>query len=135
MRFLALGIVVAFPVIDLYLTMRFAQSTGSPLWVWLSMGTIGGLLVLRSERLSFRSKTLASMHGQYSLLRSLLDSGRKVLAGILLLLPGVVSDLAALALLALPINLGRRLHPQAVGAGGPTQRRRDPLEGDFRRLD
>jgi UPF0716 family protein affecting phage T7 exclusion len=51
------------------------------------------------------------------LLSSLLDSGRKVLAGILFVLPGVVTDVAALLLLALPINLTSRLQ-------NPGQRRR-----------
>jgi UPF0716 protein FxsA len=77
-----------------------------------------------------RTRTVAALHGDHSLLRGLLDSGRKVLAGILLLLPGLVSDVIALALLALPINTGARF--ATLDTGGT---RRDALDGEFRRLD
>ena len=71
------------------------------------------------------------MHGEQPLLRGLFDSGRKVLAGMLFLLPGVVSDVMALALLALRFNLGREYAPHAATAGdyrgGPeVDRRRVP---------
>jgi UPF0716 protein FxsA len=135
MRFLTLGILLAFPVVDVYVTARLAQQSGIPLWVTLLSGTVAGILLLRNERSTFRSKTLASMHGHYSLLRSLLDSGRKVLAGFLFLMPGVLSDLVALALLALPINLGPRLRAQTIGPGFRPPARPKALEGEFRRLD
>jgi UPF0716 protein FxsA len=134
MRFLSLGILLAFPVVDLVLTARLAEWSGVPLWLWLVAGAIAGTWLIRSEHTSFRRKTIASMHGQQSLLRSVLDSGRKVLAGVLLILPGVMSDVVALTLLALPINLGSRLQPQPAGAGA-APRREDTLEGDFRRVD
>ena len=62
------------------------------------------------------------------MLSSLLDSGRKVLAGILFILPGIVTDIVALALLALPINLTGRLQTQGSGGG-------KVLDGEYRRLD
>jgi FxsA cytoplasmic membrane protein. len=63
-------------------------------------------------------------------MRGLVDSGRKVLAGMLFLLPGLLSDLLAIALLLLPINLGRQLATQTAGNGFG-----DPLDGDYRRID
>ena len=87
-------------------------------------------MVLRNERIEFRARTVAALHGEQSLLRGLLDSGRKVLAAFLLILPGLVSDLIALLLLALPLNLGRGFEPEPQMAG-----RRSAIEGDFRRLD
>jgi len=132
MRFIVLSIVLAFPLLDLFVTLRFARWTGVPVWVWLGMSTVAGFLLLHNERLAFRDKTFAAMHGEQSLLRGLLDSGRKVLAGILFLLPGVVSDLFALLLLALPLNVGRGFEPQPATAGRP---RGNELDGDYRRLD
>jgi len=130
MRFVLLLIVLGFPVLDLYATVRFAQWTGVPLWLWLLLSAVAGLHLLRNERTTFRAKTVAAMHGGQPLLRGLLDSGRKVLAGALFLLPGVVSDFIALLLLALPLNVGRDLAANTVG-GGPGK----PIEGKFRRLD
>jgi UPF0716 protein FxsA len=132
MRFIVLSIVLAFPLLDLFVTVRFARWTGVPVWVWLGLSTVAGFRLLHNERLAFRTRTLASMHGEYSLLRGLLDSGRKVLAGLLFLLPGVVSDLFALVLLALPLNIGRGFEPQPASSG---RSRGGELDGEYRRLD
>jgi UPF0716 protein FxsA len=130
MRFVVLAIVLAFPLLDLFITVRFARWTGVPIWVWLGISTVAGFVLLHNERLAFRTKTLAAMHGEQSLLRGLLDSGRKVLAGFLFLLPGIVSDLLALLLLALPLNVGSAFGPQPATAG-----RGRELDGDYRRVD
>ena len=116
MRFILLVIVLGFPLVDLYATVRFARWTGVPMWGWLLMSFIAGAYLLRNERMAFRANTIAAMHGEQPLLRGLVDSGRKVLAGVLLMLPGVLSDLIALLLLALPLNLGREFVPGGVSA-------------------
>lgn len=132
MRLLMLAILLGFPVADLYATVRFAQWSGVPVWVWLGLAVVSGLLLLRNERLAFRANVLAALHGEQPLLRGVVDSGRKVLAGIFFLLPGVVSDVIALALLLLPINTGA---PQPATAGQTSYRRGDALDGEFRRLE
>lgn len=134
MRFVVLLIVLAFPVIDVLATLRFARLTGVPAVAWMLASTAAGLLLLRHERLGFRARTLAALRGDRPLMRGLFDSGRKVLAAIFLILPGVLSDIIALLLLALPINVGSALGPQTVGAGF-SLRRRNAIDGDYRRLD
>ncbi len=134
MRFIMLAIVLGFPFIDLYTTVRFARWTGIPVWAWLAVSAVVGISLLRSERIAFRANVVAAMHGGQPLLRGLLDSGRKVLAGMLLVLPGVLSDLFALVLLALPLNVGSEIGPRTVTAGhGPNTRK--SIDGEFRRLD
>ena len=113
MRFVVLAILLAFPLADLYVTARIARWTGMPLWIWLAGSFLAGLVLLRNERLEFRARTVAALHGEQSLLRGLVDSGRKVLAGFLFILPGLVSDLIALMLLALPLNIGGALRAAA----------------------
>jgi UPF0716 protein FxsA len=127
MRFVYLLIVLGFPILDLLATVRVAHWSGIPTWMWLAPPLVAGFLLLRSERLAFRTRTIAAMHGEQSALRDLFDSGRKVLAGLLLLLPGVISDVLALALLALPLNVGRNGYAQRATAG------RAPIEGEYRR--
>ena len=134
MRFVLLAIVLGFPVVDLYMTVRFARWTGVPVWAWLAMSVVAGLYLLRNERMAFRAKTVAAMHGEQPLLRGLLDSGRKVLAGALFLLPGILSDLLALVLLALPLNLGRDFAPRTAAAGQFGSRGK-AIDGEFRRVD
>ena len=99
--------------------------------IWLLLLCIAGLLVLHNERMEFRARMVAALRGDQSLMRDLLDSGRKVAAAFLLILPGLVSDLMALVLLALPLNTHRGLAPQAAGRSS----RREAIEGDYRRLD
>ena len=134
MRFIVLAILLAFPAADLYVTSRIARWTGVPVWVWLTGSFLGGLLLLRNERLEFRARTIAALHGEQPILRGMLDSGRKVLAAFLLILPGIVSDVMALLLLALPMNVGRGFAPQYAGrTDGPA--RREAIDGDYRRIE
>ena len=136
MRFIVLAIVLAFPLADLYLTSRIARWSGIPLWVWLGGSFVAGALLLGNERNEFRMKTVAALHGEQPVLRGLLDSGRRVLAGLLLMLPGIASDGVALLLLALPLNVGRLHAPLAAGDGrGPSNRDHGAIDGDFRRID
>ena len=129
MRFVVLFILLAFPVVDLMVTMRFARWTGIPTLVWLLTSAAIGTLLLRHERGGFRARTLGALRGDQPLMRGLVDSGRKVLAGMLFILPGVLSDVLAILLLLLPINLGRQLAPQTAGGFG------DSLDGDYRRIE
>ncbi len=136
MRFIVLTIVLAFPLADLYLTTRVARWSGIPLWVWLGGSFVAGALLLNNERSEFRMKTVAALHGEQPVLRGLLDSGRRVLAGLLLMLPGIASDIVALVLLALPLNVGRSYGPLAAGAGrSPRHREFDAIDGDYRRIE
>ncbi len=136
MRFVMLGIVMIFPLADLFVTARFARWSGVPMWMWLTGSAIAGLWVLANERVQFRARTLAAFRGDQSLLRGLLDSGRRVLAGMLLIVPGILTDGVALLLLLLPINQRGAFGPQPVTAGrAPYRRDRSTLDGDYRRLD
>jgi UPF0716 protein FxsA len=129
MRIVLLVILLGFPAVDVFVTIRFAEWTGVPVWFWLGAGMLAGWALLSNERVAFRAKSHAALSGHAPLLSSLLDSGRKVLAGILFLLPGILTDVAALLLLALPINLTpSRLQTQASGGG-------EILDGEYRRLE
>ncbi|HEY7945975.1 MAG: FxsA family protein [Burkholderiales bacterium] len=130
MRFVVLFILLAFPVLDLIVTLRFARLTGIPAVVWLLTSAAVGTLLLRHERGGFRARTLGALRGDQPLMRGLVDSGRKVLAAMLFILPGILSDVVALALLMLPINLGSRLAPLTAGGGFS-----DSMDGDYRRID
>jgi UPF0716 protein FxsA len=133
MRLIVLLIVLSFPVLDVLATMRFARWTGIPTLAWLAASAVAGALLLRNERMSFRAKTLAALRGDQPLLRGLLDSGRRILAALLLILPGVISDVIALLLLLLPINLGAPFATQSAGIGRVFGH--ETIEGDYRRTE
>jgi len=52
----------------------------------------------------------------------------------LFLLPGVVSDLFALVLLALPLNVGREFAPHTAGPGRFGHRGK-AIDGEYHRVD
>lgn len=133
MRLIVLLIVLSFPVLDVLATMRFARWTGIPTLAWLAASAVAGALLLRNERMSFRAKTLAALRGDQPLLRGLLDSGRRILAALLLILPGIISDVIALLLLLLPINLGAPFATQSAGIGRSFGH--ETIEGDYRRTE
>ena len=134
MRFVYLLIVLGFPLLDLFATLRIARWTGVPMGVWIALPLVAGFLLLRNERLAFRTRTIAALHGEHSALRDLFDSGRKVLAAFLLILPGVISDVFALTLLALPLNVGHRAYAMRTAAAHARGERRSTIEGEYRRL-
>ena len=71
---------------------------GSWLWLWTLGGSLLGLLLLRGARHRMWRQR-ADGAGSASL-QALLDHRRTVLAGLLFLWPGLLSDLAAMVLLA-----------------------------------
>jgi UPF0716 protein FxsA len=131
MRLVVLAIVLSLPVIDLYVTARVARFTGVPMWFWLVSSATAGLWLMRNERLEFRARTVAAMHGEHPLLRGLVDSGRKILAAFLLILPGVLSDVLGLLLLLLPINQRGGFGPQPATAS----RMREIVDPEYRRIE
>jgi len=131
MPFLFFLILLALPLFDLYATVRVAWGLNVPSWLPFLPGAALGVWIVRRESRLLRARLRHSL-AELTLPSVLFDSGRRMLAGILLLLPGLVSDLVALGLLALPGP--RSLEPQA--AGGPARDRRGTLvDGDYRRID
>jgi len=131
MRYFMLAGAIAFPLLDFYLTLRFSSWSNVPAWVWFALGAFAGITLLANERNAFRERSLAALTGgQPYFLRGLLDSGRRILAGVLFILPGLMSDCIALLLLLLPINSTHGLRPQPVSSSRP-----QVFEGDYRRTD
>jgi UPF0716 protein FxsA len=93
-----------------------------------------GLVLLRDAG----SLTLARLQrGIGSPEAVLAEGGSRILAGLLLIVPGFLSDLAGLALLlpGLRRRLARNLSPSQSRPPEPGQRPAQIIEGDFRRLD
>src|SRR5450432_2921725 len=60
MRFVVMLIVLIFPILDVIATMRFARWTGIPMVALMVAPAIAGSLLLRHERVAFRTRTLAA---------------------------------------------------------------------------
>ncbi len=127
MRILVLAILLAFPLADLYATWQVAEWIGGTwtlLWV-LTAALLGWRLLRRTPTRLVASLQSALLTGR-SPLRVLAAEGGTVVAGLLLLFPGVLSDAAALPFLLAGLFL-RPPGPPATAAND------EILEGEYRR--
>lgn len=101
-------ILLLLPLADLMLLLPLSRLAGAWLWLWTLAGSLTGLLVLRGARDSMR-RQWAGRAGVAGL-EAQLDHSRTVLAGLLFLWPGLLTDLAGVVLLitappaGLPVN-------------------------------
>ena len=124
--FIPLIILLCFPALEIYTLFRLADQIGWWLLLWLMVTTFAGVVLIREEKLAFFARLMLAVKSGQSPFTALLESGRFMLAGWLLIFPGVFSDLIAVVLLLLP---RRRVRP-------PTPRADDKvIEGTYRRED
>lgn len=117
------AILLAFPLLEIATTYAAAQLLGNWLWIWLLLAAAGGLLLIRRQAHSvMRGMALAMRRGEAPLME--VTAGIKIgAAAVLLLLPGVLSDLFA-ALLLLWVPVGKPVDSVASGV----------YEGEFSRV-
>lgn len=125
--FLILLILLGFPALEIYVLAKLAGTFGWWLLLWLlAAAALGGWLV-REAGATLPLRLLAALQSGHSPSLALLFGFRTVLAGLLLIFPGVVSDFLALLLLLLPQPKAPR-RPAAAEDGGI-------IEGDWKRVD
>jgi len=141
MRLVILVILMGFPLLEGALLFKLASAPGSGFWVlaWLGFAAVAGIVLIKQARFSLISRLGQALgHGQFSL-AAVIDSFRTVIAGLLLIFPGFISDIMALVILLIPIR-----EPALAPAAGDrsnhraTSRRafdadRAVIEGEFRR--
>ena len=119
-----LAILLAFPLFEIYLLVRLAAIYGWWLGLYLLFAAIAGWTMIQEERLAVFGRLFQiAQSGQHPVI-ALLTSARKILAGLLLIFPGVASDVLAVLLLLIPMPSGRR-----------QQRDDGVIEGEWRRED
>jgi UPF0716 protein FxsA len=143
MRFFSIIVIFALPILDLIVTQRLAHTISISVWVLLLSAALFGVILIRNEGLHFRARFMAALTSATAHdpnpWRAVVLSGRKVAAGFLLLLPGIMSDAAALALMLIPLNVASRLLPMWASslsrhtASAPSAH--GTYDGSFRRVD
>ena len=128
MPLVLLGILVALPVLDIYATLRLAEALNVPGLALFIPGILFGVMLMKRETRTLRSQFAGAMQSM-ALQGMVFDSGRRMLAAVLLLLPGMVSDLFAVFLLLVP-NRAMSGPATATVASGPKT-----VEGEFKRVE
>lgn len=127
MRLLLIGMLLGFPVLEAVVLVRLADHLGWWVLGWVVLAACAGMALIKEARFALVARLAAGFAQGRFAIAALTDSARTVLAGLLLIFPGVVSDLIALTVLLLP---GPRVVVESAS------RRPGPgnlIEGEFRR--
>lgn len=139
MRFMIVAILMGFPLLEGAVLYELASGpSGHGGWVlaWLVFSAVAGIVLIKQARFSLVTRLAEAVSkGQFSL-SAMIDSFRTVLAGLLLIFPGVISDVMALCLLLLPLREPalQRAPLRPTRATHASRMRADGvIEGEFRR--
>jgi UPF0716 protein FxsA len=122
--FLLLFILLGFPVLEIFSLIRLSELIGWWWLAWVLVDVVLGVALIRAGGFEMPVRLFAALNGSQSPTLALFDSFRTVLAGLLLIFPGLFSDLLALVLLLLP-------RPRVRAARGPADD--GVIEGEWRR--
>jgi UPF0716 protein FxsA len=156
MRVVLILLFTALPLLELAILIRVGEAIG----VWstlllLAFGVIAGSAIIQIQGLSALRRTMEHLSRGEPPIGPMLDGALLCLAGGLLIIPGFLTDIAALILLIPPIRhaLSRWALTQAAGASSPldqgpgrpdSQRPRGQdqkfeegivIEGEYERID
>ena len=126
-RIVLIAILLGFPLLETVVLVRLSETMGWWVLAWVVLAACAGMALIKEARFALVARLAAALSQGHFSIAALIDSARTVLAGILLIFPGVVTDLIALTLLLLP-------GPRVV-ADSPSRRRTHGtlIEGEFRR--
>ncbi len=104
MRFIIGLILLAFPFAELFLLINLADRYGW--WLLSYLVVIGylGLQLIRGEKLLLTAKMMQSMAAGGNPVKNMLGSARNMVAGILFIIPGVITDIIGVILLLVPVS-------------------------------
>ncbi|WP_029147581.1 FxsA family protein [Methylophilus sp. 5] len=102
MRFIIFAILLAFPFLEIAVLIELSQRYGW--WVLVYLITIGylGLKLIRSEKDLIAARMFQQMGAGSNPISAMFSTARNMFAGVLLLIPGVISDALAVILLLIP---------------------------------
>lgn len=131
-----MAILLAFPVMEIWLLIELGGRYGWWLGGYLVLMAILGWRLILDEKFLMLGRMAQTLSQGGTPAKAIFGSAKNLFAGILLILPGVISDAIAVLLLLLPA-------PKPVFVSRETPRRRtrpeaandDVIEGEFRRED
>ncbi|WP_137719562.1 FxsA family protein [Methylobacillus flagellatus] len=124
-----LAILLVFPVLEIWLLITLADEYGWAFLIYLLLVGVLGWRLLRDEKANLQRGFTQGMPMTGNPLAAVLGSAKNLVAGVLLLIPGVLTDIIALVLLLLP---GSSLRGQAQAGRAAND---DIIEGEYRKVD
>ncbi len=136
MRLLFLLILLSFPIAEIWILVSSMHLYGW--WVVLYLIAIAflGLQLIRDEKILFSGRMMQNLMQGGNPMKAMFGSARNIFAGILFIIPGVMTDLIAAGLLLIPINnaepKGSKNQPHYQSGKAAND---DAIEGEFHRED
>ncbi len=123
-------VLLSFLVSEIWLLISLGQRYG--LWLVLYLVLIGylGLQLIRGEKQMMSAKMMQSLKAGGNPLKSIMGSARNMVAGVLLMIPGVLTDVFAAILLLIPIK-----QPKVQANEGSYQTDESAYEANFKDSD
>ncbi|MDP8567906.1 FxsA family protein [Methylophilus aquaticus] len=131
MRFLIFAILLAFPFLEIAVLIELSQRYGW--WVLVYLLTIAylGLKLIRNEKDLIAARMFQQMGAGGNPLAAMFSTARNMFAGVLLLIPGVISDVIAVILLLLPAGVTPATGAQSGPFTGRPSANDEVIEGEF----
>ena len=133
MRFLFV-ILLAFPVLEIWLLVELGSRYGWWLAAYLILVALLGWRLLQEEKQLVHGRMVQTLMQGGTSARELFGSAKNMIAGILLIIPGVMSDVLAVILLLIPSAKPIFNNSQARATNAKAAND-DIIEGEFRRED
>ncbi len=130
MRLFIVLILLAFPIAEIFLLINLGQRYGWWLILYLVVITYLGLQLIRGEKQLMSAKVMQSLKAGGNPIKTIMGSARNMVAGFLLVIPGVITDVIAAILLLIPIQ-----QPKVDPTAGSYQTDGSGFEGNFRNAD
>lgn len=121
MRFLIGLILLVFPVVEIWLLIELAHRYGW--WLLFYLVVVGwlGLQLIREEKSLISGRMMQVLSAGGNPMKAMLGSARNFFAGILLIIPGVMTDIIAVILLLIPVENAKSSAKENVSYGSSEQ--------------
>jgi len=127
MRLLFTILLLSFPVIEIWGIFKLSALYGWWFFLYMILVTYLGWRLIKEEKQLVFGKLMGAMSQGGNPIKAMIGSARNLFAGILFIIPGVITDSLAVILLLIPIknNASQNVHPSEE----------DVIEGEYRRDD
>ncbi|MEI6227394.1 MAG: FxsA family protein [Methylophilaceae bacterium] len=130
MRLIFLLGILAFPVVEIWILINLFQQYGSIVVLYLLVVAVLGIKLIRDEKSLFSVRMMQTLSQGANPFKAIFGSARNIIAGILLVIPGIMSDIIAAVLLLIPISSDAK---KTEGYQTKPAANDDVIEGEFHR--
>jgi len=132
MRLFFLLAILVFPIAEIWILVVLMHQYGWLMMVYLLVVALLGFQLIREEKTSLSAHLMQSLGQGTNPIKVIFGSARNIIAGILLIIPGMLTDIMAVVLLLIPIPKDKQ---ETTTYQTRSAANDDVIEGEFHRED